>query len=1112
MLPRMLNLREGEGRVVLLLGSFSFFLLAATTIQGAAADSLFLNYLGAEQLPYAIALAQVMTILGFYLYRGLRQLLRTAWLTPAVVVLLMTGLVVGYSFAAARSSAAAYVIYAMVPLYASVLASESGRLSASLLDVRSARRLLPLLGAIGGAGAAAGGLVVSIAAPRVGQAGLLLLAAGTLAFVVLPASRIRESMRPRVSARLATAKEVIANRYAVALMLAAALVIVLSTLVKYQFNAAVGERYSGDDVAVFMGQFMLVLNIASIVFAQIAGRVLIERLGAARSLVTYPLALTMIAAVGAFIPGLASAASAQFGERLFRQNIHNTVANLVGMPLATGIRVRMALIVTGTLKPLAVLLSSGALLLTVGAWAPPGWELDWRDLYWPIAAVAAALLAALYFVRLGYAQRLQSALHARRLQLDGSLAVNPDEDVHWMQPSMDAQLRLTLHGYLASDLEERNALALRLLRGAANLETLGVMRRQWPLWAPWLRELALAVAAEMTMPEATQWLETLKDEPDDAVRAALLGNIALSFDAQALTAEIAAAQERPRSAAAALLRLAGSAADSDAAADALGQWIEDAQAQPQLAQAAARALAQWPDNRFDARLPELAVAAPAQTLGVILRRPEPEYSSLCVPLLADDALFPSARQALLAIGLPAVSPLEQAAEDPRQSDASFRVLPSIAGEPAHLAGLRLMAHQDARVRQQATLARIQGDFELSAAERTLLQQNLERSLSAAQHLHAYQQQLADGLLAQLARNERTAALEHLFLSLTLLYPQAPIRQAQLALLSADVRQRSFALELLDEALPRSIKSPLFPVLEDQPVKADQDPEANPDWLMIKHRLDSLGASETQLRALAASTVFARWQLDDLELLLSDMSSSSAAPDQPQVVVRDGTAIELERLLLRGESPPVLPGDLCIPLAAVYRVIRQSPRCGLLWLESLAERVPEPEQGSIEVTRSAMVSLASRTQADDEREADAIDLWQRMFFLRSNPLTESLPAPRLRLIAEISRTLQAPAGTVVVHENRLGNHFYMVCSGRLEVSQGDRRLAQLAAGESFGALALIRGQRRLATVRALEDSELLAISRTDFLDLLAVHPGLVRSLARAIAAQVLTANPPRSESA
>jgi hypothetical protein len=209
-------------------------------------------------------------------------------------------------------------------------------------------------------------------------------------------------------------------------------------------------------------------------------------------------------------------------------------------------------------------------------------------------------------------------------------------------------------------------------------------------------------------------------------------------------------------------------------------------------------------------------------------------------------------------------------------------------------------------------------------------------------------------------------------------------------------------------------------------------------------------------------------------------------------------------VLTGKSPDAEEGDLRLPLAAVYRVTRRAPRCAHLWLKCLAELVPETAIGDGEVTRSGMVSLASRTAGQDRAAASDIDLWQRMFFLRSNPLTQDLPPARLRLMAEISQSLTARAGELVVHEGRLAQHFYLVCSGRMRVSRAGQVVAELGPSDGFGALELMRGRRRLLSVHASEESELISISRVDFLDLLESHPSLVRSFSRILAAQILAA--------
>jgi CRP-like cAMP-binding protein len=57
------------------------------------------------------------------------------------------------------------------------------------------------------------------------------------------------------------------------------------------------------------------------------------------------------------------------------------------------------------------------------------------------------------------------------------------------------------------------------------------------------------------------------------------------------------------------------------------------------------------------------------------------------------------------------------------------------------------------------------------------------------------------------------------------------------------------------------------------------------------------------------------------------------------------------------------------------------------------------------------------------------------------------------------------------------------SGQVKVFKGDAELSTLGQGEHFGEMALIRSQPRSADVMAETKSEIIAINRTDFFDIL-----------------------------
>ncbi|WP_404382533.1 MFS transporter [Knoellia locipacati] len=74
-----------------------------------------------------------------------------------------------------------------------------------------------------------------------------------------------------------------------------------------------------------------------------------------------------------------------------------------------------------------------------------------------------------------------------------------------------------------------------------------------------------------------------------------------------------------------------------------------------------------------------------------------------------------------------------------------------------------------------------------------------------------------------------------------------------------------------------------------------------------------------------------------------------------------------------------------------------------------------------------------------------------------------------------------AGEVVLSEGAESDGFYIVESGQVEVTQGERVLRREGPGDYFGEIGLLRDVPRTATITAVEDTVLLRMAREDFLD-------------------------------
>jgi CRP-like cAMP-binding protein len=127
------------------------------------------------------------------------------------------------------------------------------------------------------------------------------------------------------------------------------------------------------------------------------------------------------------------------------------------------------------------------------------------------------------------------------------------------------------------------------------------------------------------------------------------------------------------------------------------------------------------------------------------------------------------------------------------------------------------------------------------------------------------------------------------------------------------------------------------------------------------------------------------------------------------------------------------------------------------------------------------------------------------------LLRHLPAEDIEEILPCIRTHKLAAGETLFRKGDPGDALYIVAKGAVEVIDeggGDARvLATLGPGKAFGEMALLSGSARTATIRSSGETELLAIEKQDFDDLIASDRQLaaaVEHMSHARAIENLTA--------
>jgi CRP-like cAMP-binding protein len=105
---------------------------------------------------------------------------------------------------------------------------------------------------------------------------------------------------------------------------------------------------------------------------------------------------------------------------------------------------------------------------------------------------------------------------------------------------------------------------------------------------------------------------------------------------------------------------------------------------------------------------------------------------------------------------------------------------------------------------------------------------------------------------------------------------------------------------------------------------------------------------------------------------------------------------------------------------------------------------------------------------------------RIELLRANPIFAPLPPASIEHLAAKMIPVHVTAGEVVFRGGDAGDLFYIVENGRVAIRIDREKVVDAGPGEAFGEIALLRDVPRTATVVAVEDTDLLALERDEFI--------------------------------
>jgi ATP/ADP translocase len=798
-------------------------LLGFYTIAKVLRDSMFMSEYGALALPYGY-IAVAFSSLG-YIWLEPRITRRFARASADAFSQLVA---IGCSVAAAllfplEKHWLAGAFYAWTGSQAMMLLSHFWVLALDVWDSRRARVLFPLLTGSGLLGGVGGGAFASWMQPRIGLDGLLWTVVALLV-VARVLTRAFEGRRPpspfvaQAGAGSSRMTLLLSSPYLRLLATALFLSVVVGTLVDFQFKYMAQQAYPDrDSLTRFLAAFYAGLNALALVVQFGAAGWILRRAGPGPSIGLQPVTVLVFAAWSFLVPLWWVALAMRWVQGVIFQTVGKSSAEIYFMAVRAPERRQIKPALDTLVERVADALV-GALLL-VG--------LNTLGVGMAVIAGTTAVLAAIWIgvlraLHREYVRAFRKALAAR-----------------WTEPRMATDslripgARKALVEALQAKDEAQVLLALRLSREARHPQIdqaiLGCLSHP----SPAVRAAAVAAMDAAGVADRDRRVERFLADADEGLRRAAVvyllsrGPEPGAFASRVLEGADASLRQYVFDALVDRPSLAPGALNLER----VDRRIESGDPAELVDAARALSVLEGPGASQRLRLlldhpaPEVREAA----LGAVARRPAPEFLDAVLALVRDPRLEHPARDALAALGepaLPGLEPLVSGQQGERLQEIAVKILARIGTRRAvsRLVQLARSAAPSERYFALRSLNRVRRWKRRRVIPRSLAHQMFLRELGDYKVDLEPALQIGDSpvpelkLLADSYQEAADRALERACRALGCCYDPTPLRGVYEALKAPEAREASArALEHVSHLVPRHVFKPARAIFEDKEV-------------------------------------------------------------------------------------------------------------------------------------------------------------------------------------------------------------------------------------------------------------------------------------------------------
>ena len=838
LLGKLVTLWEGEAATALLMFAFSFLAMTSYNIIKPITRSKFITDLGADNLPYVQLAAGVLIGMLMQLYSwGAARLPRRS-VIPATQGGAAALLVLFWFLFRSGASWVSVAFYVFALILGVLLISQFWTLANDIYNPRQAKRLFGFIGGGASLGGATGAALTSFAVVEVGINNLLLLSAAILggcAGLVIAIGR-----RERVQSDFAAVgrERGVGGGEAIRLLrespqlqviaMVIGLAAIGAAIIEQQLNMAAAAMTSADAITAFLAKVTFYLSIVGFV-VQVGLTSRIHRsLGLAFALLILPVSLGSTAVIILLSGALWAPAAARVLDTSLRYTIDKTTREVLFLPLAPDLKYRAKPFVDVTMDRFAKAVGALLLLVLIKPW---GLGLDWQHLSYASLAVTLLWIFMAMRARVEYLKSFRKSIETGaippasvRLNVADAATIetlveelsHPDEShVVYAIEMLDTLNRrnlitpLLLH-HESAKVRARALRALESARASVAARWAPMVERLLKDDVPEVRAAAVRTLAALRKEEASTLMRTYMHDPDLRV---------------AMTAAVVLADS-------------GREDDALAAEDALRRVIDDTRdVAASGRREAAAALAQIRHPRFRPLLVPLFHDADLDVACEAIRsaRATGPVDTLFVPalvsLLGHRVLKPAARDALVSYGDDVLDTLAYFLNDRDEQLWVRRHIPAVLAllptQRSMSVLLGALDDPDGFLRYKVVeaiekLRRDHQDLSLTHAPvEALVLKESSRFYTYLTLRHIIVQGDAESrqsLLVRALDDKLERTLDRIYRLLGLIYPWKDIAAARYTIEHGVSRNRSGAIEFMDNLLVGAIRRNVMPIIEESPVE------------------------------------------------------------------------------------------------------------------------------------------------------------------------------------------------------------------------------------------------------------------------------------------------------